>query len=113
MTKVIRTPSEFTSYRRTVEKSVGFVPTMGALHEGHEELLKSARAENELVVLSIFVNPTQFNDPQDFKKYPITWDADLKLAEKNQVDVVFAPTKDLMYPDNYKYKVSESDFSHG
>ncbi len=113
MIKVIRSPQEFIDYRKTLNESVGFVPTMGALHEGHEELLKKARQENNVVVLSIFVNPTQFNDPQDFAKYPVTWDADFKLAEKNKVDVIFAPTKDLMYPDNYRYKVSESDFSLG
>jgi pantoate--beta-alanine ligase len=114
MTKVLRTPSEFKAWRDSlVEKSVGFVPTMGALHSGHEELLKRARKENEVVVLSIFVNPTQFNDPNDFAKYPITWDADLVMAETNNVDAVFAPAKDLIYPDNYRYKVMENDFSLG
>lgn len=113
MTKVIRTPQEFIEFRKTVDKAVGFVPTMGALHEGHQELLKRARLENEIVVLSIFVNPTQFNDPKDFEKYPITWSNDLEMAEKNGVDVLFGPNQDLMYPDNYRYKVSENDFSLG
>lgn len=113
MTKVLRSPEEFLVWRKSVDKSVGFVPTMGALHIGHEELLKKARKENDIVVLSIFVNPTQFNDPVDFQKYPVTWEADLEMAKQNHVDVIFAPTKDLMYPDNYRYKVSESDFSLG
>jgi pantoate--beta-alanine ligase len=111
MTRIIRSPQDFMAFRKTVDKSVGFVPTMGALHEGHEELLKRARKENEIVVLSIFVNPTQFNDPHDFEKYPMTWEADFEMAERSGVDAVFAPTKDVMYPDNYKYKVSENDLS--
>lgn len=69
---------------------VGFVPTMGALHAGHEALLARARAENERVVLSVFVNPTQFNDPADLARYPRTWDADVALAHP-YVDAVLAP----------------------
>jgi pantoate--beta-alanine ligase len=114
MTQVIRTPQEMMNWRNSHAihaKQVGFVPTMGALHKGHETLLTKARAENELVVLSIYVNPTQFNDKKDFEKYPITFEADLEIAKKNKVDVVFAPTFDGMYPNDYKYKVSETDFS--
>jgi pantoate--beta-alanine ligase len=115
--KIIRTPLEMKEWRKSVENSVGkgfsvgFVPTMGALHAGHEELLKRSRTENQLSVLSIFVNPTQFNDPKDFEKYPITWEADLEIARRQEVDVVFAPTRDQMYPDNYKFKLMEEDFS--
>lgn len=110
--KVIETPQALREWRSSVApKTVGFVPTMGALHAGHETLLRQARAENELVVLSIFVNPTQFNDPNDFAKYPKTWEADLAMARKNGVDLVFAPNRDLMYPDDYKYKIIETDFS--
>jgi pantoate--beta-alanine ligase len=98
-------------WRRQQSGRIGFVPTMGALHEGHEELLKRARAENDLVVLSVFVNPTQFNDPKDFEKYPNTWDADLAMARKNGVDAVFHPVKSALYPDDYRYRVSENDFS--
>lgn len=113
MTQVIRTPEELKVWRNSLspENSVGFVPTMGALHQGHETLLQKARAENDILVLSIYVNQTQFNDPKDFEKYPITWEADLKLAEKNKVDVVFAPTYQSMYPDQYTYKVIETEFS--
>ncbi len=114
MTKVIRTPQEFRQWRATVPatQKVGFVPTMGALHRGHETLLQKARQENEILVLSIYVNQTQFNDKKDFEKYPITWEADLKLATDNQVDVVFAPEFASMYPDQYSYKVVETNFSH-
>ena len=71
-------------------RSIGFVPTMGALHAGHRVLLERARAENDRVVLSIFVNPTQFNDPNDLARYPRTLAADLTLAE-GLVDDVLAP----------------------
>lgn len=112
MTQVLHTPQEFQQWRQTlVDKSVGFVPTMGALHAGHEVLLQKARRENNVLVLSVFVNPTQFNDVKDFEKYPVTWDEDLQLAQKNSVDVIFAPTKDLMYPDHYRFKVIENEFS--
>lgn len=91
-------------------KSVGFVPTMGALHEGHAALLARARAENERVVLSVFVNPTQFNDPNDLAKYPRTLEADVALAAPH-VDAVIAPIPDALYPDRYRYRVTETDLS--
>lgn len=112
MTQVLRSPSEFQVWRRKQSGTVGFVPTMGALHTGHEELIKQARQNNDLVVLSIFVNPTQFNDPKDLEKYPQTWDQDLAMAERNQVDAIFFPRYPEMYPDNYRYKVSENDYSN-
>lgn len=90
--------------------SIGFVPTMGALHAGHGALLARARAENERVVLSVFVNPTQFNDPTDLAKYPRTLEDDVALAGAN-VDAVIAPTPDEMYPDRYHYRVTENELS--
>ena len=90
--------------------SVGFVPTMGALHAGHRALLARARADNDRVVLSIFVNPTQFNDPADLEKYPRTLEADLRLAA-GLVDDVIVPTPAELYPDNYAYRVTEEKFS--
>lgn len=111
MTVVLRTPAELRDWRRRTQGTVGFVPTMGALHRGHEELLKRARAADQNVVLSIFVNPTQFNDPKDFEKYPMTWDQDLEMAKRNGVDAVFAPMKDALYPDGYRYRLSENEFS--
>ncbi|MFV8248821.1 pantoate--beta-alanine ligase [Bdellovibrio bacteriovorus] len=112
MTQVLRSPSEFQAWRRKQSGTVGFVPTMGALHTGHEELIKQARKNNDLVVLSIFVNPTQFNDPKDLEKYPQTWDQDLAMAERNNVDAIFFPRYPDMYPDNYRYKVSENEYSN-
>lgn len=105
--------SDFKSYRLSLGKDIkiGFVPTMGALHEGHAELLKKSSLDNDVTILSIYVNPTQFNDPSDFKKYPISWESDLALAEKCGVTAVLAPSYDEMYADHYKYKICESDFS--
>jgi pantoate--beta-alanine ligase len=89
---------------------VGFVPTMGALHAGHEALLARARKENQRVVLSIFVNPAQFNDPSDLAKYPRTLEADIALATP-YVDAVLAPAADELYPDRYRFRVTETDLS--
>lgn len=90
--------------------SLGFVPTMGALHAGHRALLARARADNDCVVLSIFVNPTQFNDPADLAKYPRTLEADLALA-KGLVDHVIVPSAEELYPDNYTCRVTEEVLS--
>jgi len=92
-------------------RTIGFVPTMGALHAGHAALLERARRENERVVLSIFVNPTQFNDPRDLEKYPRTWEADMEIARSAGVDAVFAPDRGQMYPDDYRYRVTEDGLS--
>lgn len=111
MIKALRTVEELKSWRSAQDGPLGFVPTMGALHEGHRALLEASVKENDRTVLSIFVNPTQFNDPKDFEKYPITWEDDLALAEKAGVDAVFAPDRQALYPDDYTYRLSETDFS--
>jgi len=91
-------------------RSVGFVPTMGALHEGHASLFARARAENEHVVASLFVNPTQFEDPNDLERYPRTLEADLALMS-GTVDAVLAPTVEELYPDGFRYRVTEGELS--
>lgn len=111
MTRLIHAVDELHTWRAGVQGSVGFVPTMGALHAGHAALLDAARAAAEHVVLSVFVNRTQFNDADDYAAYPSTLDADLALAQAHGVDVVFAPAHAAMYPDGYRYVVRETDLS--
>ena len=83
---------------RTEGKRVGFVPTMGALHEGHLSLVRAARARCDLVVVSIFVNPAQFGPTEDLAKYPRTFERDCELLARENVDLVFAPSVEEMYP---------------
>ncbi len=78
---------------------IGFVPTMGALHPGHLQLVRRSRAENLSTLCSIFINPTQFNDPQDFKKYPVTTESDIQMLEHEGCDILFMPSVDNIYPD--------------
>lgn len=103
----------WTTERKTWnEKSIGFVPTMGALHAGHCELVRRSNELCEKTIVSIFVNPTQFNDPNDLEKYPRTIEADIEILSKYKVDALILPTPDQIYFDNYKYKISENDFSN-
>lgn len=86
--------------------SIGFVPTMGALHEGHLSLLRKARRENDILILSIFVNPTQFGPHEDFEKYPREEKKDKLLAQKEKVDIIFYPSKETMYPTSFLTNVT-------
>ena len=84
---------------RKAGKKIGFVPTMGALHEGHASLVRRAVEENDIVVVSDFVNPTQFNDKNDLLKYPRTLEADCELLKKEGTAFVFAPSVEEIYPE--------------
>lgn len=91
------------------DSTIGFTPTMGCLHEGHLSLLQKSRDENSVSILSIFVNPTQFNDPNDYQNYPKTEQHDIQLAEDARVDAIFMPSTNELYPQYYNYKITTTD----
>lgn len=99
--QVVETVAEMKRIRAKLTGTVGFVPTMGYLHEGHLELARRAKAENDNIVVSIFVNPTQFGPKEDFEKYPRDPDRDLALLKSVGTDYVFMPTSADMYPPNF------------
>jgi pantoate--beta-alanine ligase len=91
--------NKYLSFVTRSGKPIGFVPTMGALHDGHISLINHSKKKGNITVCSIFVNPTQFNDPKDFAKYPVTLEKDLLLLEKAGCDIVFLPTLKEIYPN--------------
>lgn len=97
---------------KTAGRRIGFVPTMGALHEGHLSLIRTAKASTDIVVCSIFVNPTQFNDPKDFEKYPITIKEDILKLTGVDTDVLFFPSVTEMYPEGVNGQHPHYDFGY-
>ena len=98
--KVVNTVAELNAALAPLKREgIGFVPTMGALHAGHRSLVERARRENDTVVVSVFVNPTQFNDKNDLKNYPRTPEADCAILEAAGADIVFMPTVEVIYPE--------------
>ena len=110
--KVLRCMDQWRELQSNMTSSVGFVPTMGALHEGHLSLLRASAEANAQTVLSIYVNATQFNDAQDFAKYPSTLEADLAKAKSAGVDVVLLPDFEQMYSDGFRFQLNENEFSN-
>lgn len=110
---LITSIEEWKNIRHSISNhtTIGFVPTMGNLHRGHASLLQKARTENDIVVLSLFVNPTQFNEANDYKSYPRTLEEDLLIAKEHHVDYVLAPEESSLYPDEYRFRVSETEIS--
>lgn len=106
--KIVHQPSAMqtlaTSYRHA-RQIIGFVPTMGCLHEGHLSLMREAKKQCDIVIVSIFVNPLQFGPKEDFSTYPRTFERDLELCSQAGVDVVFAPTPKELYPSDFTFKV--------
>lgn len=114
MIKIVNTVAEWRSLRaqyRAEGRTVGFVPTMGALHQGHASLFRKAKSECSVVLASVFVNPTQFDDKWDFEHYPRMLEKDCSLMEEAGASVVFAPSVKEMYPNGTRYVITETDFS--
>lgn len=97
--------------REVHNKSVGFIPTMGNLHAGHASLIQQSKRENDITVVSIYVNPTQFNQQSDFQHYPRTLEQDKAMLTSLKVDYLLSPTEQAVYPDNYQVQLSETEIS--
>ena len=111
--KIFTTKKEITHYfTHKTGKIVGFVPTLGALHQGHMSLIKQAQQNSTEVVCSIFVNPTQFNDPKDLEKYPRPIAADISMLEQVGCDILFNPPVNEIYDDNEKWHLNIGDLEH-
>jgi len=111
MTELVTSITKWRDIRANLNSRIGFVATMGNLHSGHQILLERSIKENAITVLSIFINPTQFDNENDLVSYPKTFKQDFALAEKLKVNYVLIPKYADLYPDNYKYRVTETDFS--
>ena len=114
--KIIPEPDAMRAWslaQRCGGKTIGFVPTMGALHEGHASLMRAAAEQNNVAVASIFVNPTQFAPHEDLDEYPRTFEADRQVAEDTGMDVIYMPTAATMYPDRYSTYVRVEQVSEG
>jgi pantoate--beta-alanine ligase len=114
MPNVVTTVAAWRALRagqRAAGRTVGFVPTLGALHPGHASLFEAARRENDFVLASIFVNPTQFDDKEDLRLYPRTLESDSELMDRAGVDAVFLPGFAEVYPNGTAYTVAETEFS--
>ncbi|MDI1353057.1 MAG: pantoate--beta-alanine ligase [bacterium] len=111
--KLFQNLNDWRVYRSNLpsDKSLGFAPTMGNLHAGHASLFLKSAQENDFTVTSLFINPTQFNRPDDFTHYPRTLNADLELMSQSGIDFCILPTEHEIYPDEYRYQIQEQELS--
>jgi pantoate--beta-alanine ligase len=115
MLKTFTTKKSLQQYLQQIKalnQTVGFVPTLGALHQGHLSLIEFAQQQNDITVCSIFVNPSQFNDPKDLEKYPRTIEADIKLLEQVKCDILFNPEVNEMYDGNEHWHLNIGETEH-
>ncbi len=111
--KIFNTLSEWRLFRQSLpqQHDLGFVPTMGNLHKAHASLVQKSLNDNHLTLVSLFINPTQFNNPDDFKHYPKTIEEDIALLQRMNVDFCLIPEKSDLYPDDYRYRIEEQQLS--
>ncbi|APC97195.1 pantoate--beta-alanine ligase [Francisella frigiditurris] len=111
--KIVTDINQWVKLRKSLakDKSIGVVMTMGTLHKGHLSLVEKSKKENDITIVTIFLNPTQFNNQSDFINYPKTWEEDVDLLENAEVNFLLSPIKEDIYPDNYNYQLSEKSLS--
>jgi len=111
--RIFKDIEEWRAFRKklSAQKKLGVVMTMGALHKGHFSLVERSKSENDFTVVTIFLNPTQFNNKEDLIKYPKTWEEDVKELENLNTDFLIAPSYKEIYKDNYRYVIAENEFS--
>lgn len=110
--QIVNSVDQYRAIRQSwAGQTIGFVPTMGALHKGHGSLISRSRNECDITVVSIYVNPTQFDNPLDLNKYPVMLEQDSALCEDMGATLLFAPNYNEMYPDQFRYQVDETEFS--
>tara|TARA_B100000579_G_scaffold433633_1_gene452786 strand:- start:5119 stop:5964 length:846 start_codon:yes stop_codon:yes gene_type:complete len=110
--KIINTISEFIEHRNELSKKIALVPTMGSIHEGHISLVETAKKHGDIIIATIFVNPIQFNNTEDYNSYPKDFDKDVEILEKNGVDILFCPSLSEVYPDGFDTTVRVNSLSN-
>lgn len=109
---IVTNINDWQSHRKTISnKSIGFVPTMGHLHPGHLSLCRRSKAENDVTIVSIFINPTQFNNPSDLNAYPRSLENDARMLLEENIDFLLMPNAQDLYPDDYQVQVLETQLS--
>jgi len=111
--KIVHGLSKWSDFRLSINENqrIGFIPTMGALHKGHISLVEKSIDENEITIVSIFINPTQFNDKNDLKTYPKKVENDINMLSSLNITYLLLPSEDEMYKDGYNYKITEKNLS--